>query len=481
MNLKLQSDAWDVWLELAKLQLITGGFSEAMEIWGKLHQCVPNDPAVYILHGDLMVISKRFHEAELDYRQALAINSRFEPALVRLASCYLAQDKSDQAEKTFHILTSMDPKSPDIVFQMGNYWRLKGNIYKAEACFFEAINLEPEDLGLQRMLAEFYFDTNCYDKAEEILAKIIRQIPENRSVRKFMVEVFLKQNRMHEAQAMIAGFSKEKADDLELDLLKGKYHLFALQPSIAASNFSSIIDKSSNFPIIHYLLGIAYLMGGRNQLAVKSFVKSLSLDPEFAEEELVLADLYYKRGKYKFGLKHAQRVADKEPENFRAYMILGNLFLAQNRYDAAMVKFKEAGIIHPEAVSPIYYMGIIAEQTHQVEKALNIYANLLNNKPYLVDVARYMQLLIKEGRIKTAEQFFENAIEQNPKNAYLYFVLGEVASTAGDMRKARICFEKSIVIDSSLVSSYMNLAEIYGLNKDLNNKIMVLERCIENI
>ena len=89
--INLQPDAWNVRLELAQLQLLSGDMKSSQETWEQLRDQVPNSPAVVVFHGDLMMLKRKFHEAEEDYCRAISIDPNYKLARIKLAMCYLAQ------------------------------------------------------------------------------------------------------------------------------------------------------------------------------------------------------------------------------------------------------------------------------------------------------------------------------------------------------------------------------------------------------
>jgi len=355
--IRLQQDAWDVKLELAKLHLASGDINSAESILKKLIIEVPNEASIHLFQGDLMLIKNKLKQAEISYHKAVTLNPDFELALIKLATCYFVQDKFEIAEKTYKILSSLKPVSIEVLIQMSNYWELNENLGNAKECLLKAVRLEPEDLCLQKILAEFYYDTRQYEKAVQIINDILKKVPDNRDVKKLLVEIMLFQNKTHEAQILLDELSKENTFDPELYLLKGKYHLIAKKHILAISQYKSFVEVKPNISLGHYMLGLAYMSGGQTHLARQSLMLALMLDPYFSKAELALADIYYKNEEFEVCLEHTSRVCAREPENFRAYMIKGNAQLAQGKYDKAMANFITARQLHPQAFAPLYFVS----------------------------------------------------------------------------------------------------------------------------
>ncbi|MDL1967361.1 MAG: tetratricopeptide repeat protein [Deltaproteobacteria bacterium] len=480
--IRLQQDAWDVKLELTKLNLASGNINSAESILKKLIIELPNEPSIYLFQGDLMLIKNKLKEAEISYHKAVTLKPDFELALIKLATCYFIQDKCEIAEKTYKILSSLKPASIEVLIQMSNYWKLNENLEKAKECLLKAVRLEPEDLSLQKILLDFYYDTRQYKEAVQTINEILKKAPDKRDVKKLLVEIMLFQNKTHEAQILLDELSKGKTLDPELYLLKGKYHLITKKHILATTQYKSFVEVKPNISLGHYMLGLAYMSGGQTHLARQSLMRALMLDPYLSEAELALADIYYKNEKFEICLEHVSRVCAREPENFRAYMIKGNVQLAQKKYDKAMANFINAGQLHPQAFAPLYFMAMTAEKSNQIKETIKLYSSLLADHPNLADAAlRYARFIIKAGKIEEEKHIFEKAIQNVPKSGYLYLILGEIYLALDNTLKAKDCFKNAIALKPDLVTSYLRLAAIHKKKQELDEAKKILKACIEHI
>ncbi len=479
---KIKPDAWSAWLELGKIRLISWDVASAQEIFDRFGQHLTRSSAGYIFRGDIRMLKNDLYEAELDYRQALAIDPESQPALGRLAICLLGQEKKGEAEKIYATLAGLKPDNPDTLIQMANFWKLADDIGQAEQQYLKVVELEPEDLGLQMALAEFYVDTEQNAKAMTVLEKILNASPDNKAASQMRVEVLLNQGSMNQAGKALDSLYADYHNDMAIQMLKGKYHLMIREPGIAMIHFKDVVDKEPNFPLGHYCLGLAYLAGGQNQLGFQSLVKALSLDTEFYDAELALADYYYKTKEYDLCLEHAGRIAEKEPENYRSHLIMGNAYLAQGKYQDARGKFRSAQLINPESKSPPYFMAMAAELYGEKDAALMLYRDLLDRYTELADAGmRYANLLIQMGKINEARQYFENAAESQPNNPYLRHILGEIYVASGESEAGEKAYGQAVAIDPQMTFSYLKIAEIMKNKGEVDKQIDVLKTAIENV
>ncbi len=475
----LTPDSWDSWIDLAKLCILTGKMAESKDCLELLRNKAPDRPEIHTLQGDIMVIEQKYEEAELAYNRALAISPQNESALIKLAACYVVQGKNSKAEKIYRIVAEKGPESVEMMIQMGNYWKLRGENEKAERFFVNAAEMDPDDMGIQRMLVEFYYDQQYYEKAYYIVSGMVERMPENFSINKLFIEILLGQNQLSEARQLIISFLKEHEKDLGLHMLKGKLHMLSMEYSNSVGEFSYVVASEPNLFVAQYLLGLSYLCKGKNHLAGRNLMKALMLENYFSEADLLLADYYYKNGEMDLCLKHAERVVIREPENLRAYLILGNVMLSRQKYSKAMSRFSRANSLDPKEISSLYFMGLTAELSGQIEKANSIYRSLLSQHPQLADVAmQYAHLLITTGKIGDAKDFFKRIVEIVPTNEYTHHVLGVVYLSADELAPAKLHFYKSIELNPKLVSSYMRLTDIHKREQNPDMEIKELKKCI---
>jgi tetratricopeptide (TPR) repeat protein len=245
-------------------------------------------------------------------------------------------------------------------------------------------------------------------------------------------------------------------------LTLGKCYLLSGYPIVAASKIDEVAELNPDSPQVHYLLGVAHLAGGHNQLGLQHLTTALTLDNNFTDAELVLAGYYYKTGEYEMANQHSKRVVKKEPENYRPYMISGAVYLDEGHLSAAQREFHLATLLDPDSISPIYFIALTDEASGKIDEALDKYERILSENPLLIDVARqYRNLLVKEGRCDDAMLFFKDATESNPENAHNFHHLGELYLVKKEYKLAIDTFNRAISIDPKMISSYMSLSKIF--------------------
>jgi tetratricopeptide (TPR) repeat protein len=452
-------EAWATWIEIGKLKVLSLDLRGAVDIRKKLKGNGVNNAQALIYHGDLAMLDNDFGEAELDYRQALSMAPDLPDGMIKLAICLQAQKKDADAADIVGRLTARDIQHPLVLIQLAHYWNLTDDFDTAESYLKKALEHDPADLRLQIRAANFFTAAGQYEKAMAILEPILNDA--SLAISKEYAGLLIQQSRIADAIAFIEPLVSGHPNDDALRLMMGKCRLLSGDPLLAASEINTVAEKNPDSPLVHYLLGVAYLAGGYNQLGMQHLTTALTLDTGFSDAELALAAYYYKTGDYEIARQHAQRVAEKEPENFRPHMISGAAYLDQGSFQAARRDFGMAAILNPDSVSPLYFGALAAEAAGSTQEALDQYEQILSENPMLVDVAeQYKNLLIKNGQFDRARQFFEAMVKQHPDHAYPFHLLGELFLLENELELAADAFRRAISIDSRLMTAYLPLVHI---------------------
>ncbi|BCO07701.1 hypothetical protein GF1_00770 [Desulfolithobacter dissulfuricans] len=472
-HLASHPDSQETLRNLLKLQLQIFDLAGARASWEKL-KSFPDDPDNLILHGDLLAAQERYLPATDEYRKALALDPGNQMALARLAIILLGQNKTAAAAAVYEQLAAQQPKSPEILLQMGNYWLLTGEREKADLFFQQALDQAPNNQHLQVQRAELFLEAGDYARAASIYKKLMEQAPQNRFYKKMELESLLLDEQFDQAESLLATLSPAENQDVDFLLLKGKYYLNTGEYLVAASQLELALEKEPRLPIAHYLLALAHLASGQNNLGQKSLITSLTQNSYFTAAELTLADYYYKTGEYDLALEHVQRIQEREPENARAFQIQGNIQLARKQYTDALTGLHKAFLLDSTLTGPVYYAGIISSTTGKPQQALALLQKLIDKEPSLADATLlYTRLLCQQGRQEEALKFLRQAQAQARNTAYLYHIYGLTLLSAGNQEEAVNAFEQALQANPEMKETYLQLFKLYPQHSEKLEQVLL--------
>ena len=471
--LQHQPEAWNVWLQVAGIQLQLLDVQAAEKSYLKCRNKLVNNIKSLIFAGDLLAAKDDLNGAEQSYRKALLLDNKHQAVLARLALCLLGLHREKEAEQVFQTLTAQKPCEPEILTHMGHYWQLKNNYKRAESYLTKAIEHSPANIHLQMQLATFYLETNHRDKAVAVFEDILEKSPNNRFAKKMLAETLLTGRQFEKAKTLLQSLGEAEKKEIDFLLLNGKLSLFEGKYSSATQIFQELLRKEPAIPIGHYYLALSYLLRGMNNLGQKSLKKALELTPGFSDAELTLADTYYQAGDFEPAMIHANRVREREPENFRAYLILGNIHLARNHYKEALDCYQAARLLYPELDIPRYGLAQTALAANNPTAAKKLLRETMRNKPSIDAMNCYLNILLKEKRFQDAVATLKQYIKNDPDNHYFHYLLGETQLKAGKQKEAAHTFEKVIGYNFATRTAFSKLFSLCQNDKKRLEKTLL--------
>ncbi|WP_041273192.1 tetratricopeptide repeat protein [Desulforapulum autotrophicum] len=480
---ELDLGAVDIHFELVRLSLLNGEFASAENRCALLKTKVPFNPEVEILLGDMAVLGNHMEQAEKFYRNAVDLSNGSPRSLIKLATCLVMLGKRQEADTLFAIADKTGMQSPRVLVQMADYFFVSGRDEDAEACLVEALKKEPKDLDLKVRLARFYRSTHALERAETVFAALVADDPANLYFKKMVGDIYISLNKLNNAEQVISDMGQLlQKPDPDFEMLQGKYWLFKGNYVYAATHFKSAVDLSPGFFWAHYLLSVAYLMGGQNQLGENSLEDALYFYPDQPQALLLMASILYKKGKYSLGLDYLNRLKEKAPENCRAHRLTGLNLLALESYEKARVAFTSALLIRPEDPASLYLLGITAEAMNMKSLAIACYTKVLDKNPRLVDVIhRYASLLMGQGDLKAADGLMARLLDKNRDNPYYHYVAALVDVRAKRFATAEDHFKRAILPGKPLGEVHVGLADLYISQGRILDAISTLEACTSTI
>ena len=287
---------WDPDLHVLRGEALekAGRFPEAMAAYDTARQLRLENPENHWRHGTVALHRGDKEGAEADFREALAQDSSFEPALTALARL-LARD--GRAEEAMELLSSASPEASE--------------------------HGEPGTPETKAALAEVFLATQRYDEARSLLEEARAQAPENTRVLALLGPVYGRAGELGKAaetlrEAIALG---EKAPEVRRNLA-----LVYLQQGKLEAAVSELRTASQDAPgdaSIWFSLGNVYLRAKESRRAATALEKALELRPLWPEATFNLALAYERAG-----------MAEKAAEAYRSFLSSGGAADAGKRNEA---------------------------------------------------------------------------------------------------------------------------------------------------
>ena len=289
---------------------------------------------------------------------------------------------------------------------------------------------------------------------------------------------------------------KDKIDDPieylteEISKQPEDYKLYGMRASVfleqgkldpALRDLNKALSINPNDSELYVILSDIYFVMGNKENSISALKKAISLDPKNVVPLIKLSEFYLLMGEYEKVQFYADRALmlnmdQAEPYyykgmafleigdtansiinlkiasnidtlNFAANMQLGAIYYSEND-SISEIYLKKAIKNQPDNSSALYYLGMLYQDNKEFDKALNVYAELINNtksgkRAYYNSAYIY---LVELQDYEKAEEMFLAAISIDPDFVEAVYNLGRTYEAKGNFEQARVQYQKSIEI-----------------------------------
>lgn len=428
-------------------------YNDAIELYGKAILCKP-DPIFYSNRAACHNALGNWEKVVEDTSAAIALDSEYVKALNRranayehlekysealldyTASCIIDQFRNEQSAQSVERLLKKVAETKGKVILEGKERKLPSPSFVTN--YLQSFRPRPPPEGLEET-ADLDEDSGKGQLRAglQAIAKKTGKDYENASAA-FDKALELRDLGEHEALAynMRGTFRYLRGENA--DALKDLTRSVELQPGLSQSfikrasmhlelgnrdaaikDFEQAMEQNTNDPDVFYHRAQLHFILGEFGEAAKDYQKSIDLDKDFIFSHIQLGVTQYKMGSVASSMATFRRCIknfDKVPDVYNYY---GELLLDQQKYQEAVEKFDTA--VEMEKQTKPVGMNVLP----LINKALALFqwkqdfheAEKLCQKALIIDpecdiaVATMAQLLLQQGKVTEALEYFEKAAE----------------------------------------------------------------------
>src|SRR5437016_124855 len=415
--LDLLGDAYTQTHDLAKAE---AAYRKAMEL-------DPSEPSHQRGLGQTLLAEEKYSEALKVYQKLSDVMPDDSDVYLRIAQIFRELHQLDKAEENLVKARQYAPGSLEVMYNEAMLYQAQGRYEDAIRVLSDAVTgikgqspavpSRRRSLAiLYRQLGQLYRDTQNYQAATytfEELGHLGEE--EDRRARTMIMDTY------------------RAAKDLPKALQTGKEALakYPADPSIRTSH--------------------ALLLGenGQTDDAVKILRAQLHGDPNDRETYLNIAQVYERGRRYKEA-EEAARAAEVLPgqprEHEMVWFLLGAIYERQKFFDKAEEQFKKVLAVNPKNAPVLNYYGyMLGDLGIRLDEAQSLVERALKEEPYN---GGYLDSLgwiyFKENRTADAETTLRKALTRESHDPTIHAHLGDVYAKLGRADLAAAEWEKSL-------------------------------------
>jgi tetratricopeptide (TPR) repeat protein len=268
----------------------------------------------------------------------------------------------------FEAADALQPGTFEILYNLGQAYRKRGDNEKALDVLGHALKLDPNSVETLYLIAQIYSDEGKDLDALELLVKAHRLARENTDVVFLMARLSMKQSFYEDALQVLEEGLKVAPNRPDLLAALGECYFMMGKVDNAKDTFQRLIQVAPTARSYAFM-GLCYRHLGRFDEAVKYLEQGLELDPRDVSCLYNLGYIASRQGQYGEGEKWLEKAVKVDPDYPQALLELADLEMRQKKFEEAVSLLRKCARLDPRS-APVYYrLQTVERNLHQTEAA----------------------------------------------------------------------------------------------------------------
>ncbi len=444
--------------------------------------------------GSLYTYKHQNQKAEEQFKLAQSLEPDSEEVVLNLARLYAEGGDVAHAIKVIEAVPESD-RSAKMEFALGAAFDQLKQTKQAIDAYQRAADMEPEDVDTLRALAQALLNDDQLDAALKQYKEIADADPEDVASLVHICEIQRRQAKFEDALATIRKARKKDPENLEAGYNEGLLldHLGRFDEAVedyekmveltSHANGAYTADEKNNRGIFLDRLANVYHEQNKVDLAVATYQKMIDLGGDAAERgyqgevetwhdalqfdkaveaarkavqarptdrapKLVLAEALVDAGKADEALSLAKGLLDNSKDDRTTWLEISEIDKHMRRWKDAEDALNKAGTLTTEKTDQTYLLflkGALAERQKHFEPAEQYFRQALDQDPSNAMALNYLGYMLADRgtRLPEALKMIRKAVELEPSNGafldslgWAYFKLGQYELAEDNLRKA---------------------------------------------
>ncbi|HEX7035201.1 MAG TPA: XrtA/PEP-CTERM system TPR-repeat protein PrsT [Pseudomonadales bacterium] len=466
---------------LALLRIREQQWDEAAESVDALVQKQPDSPVGYNLRGALALARQDPEAARAAFREALAKDPAFLPAVQNLARIEERDGHRDRAAALYREFLETNENHEGALLSLAELAMRDGDSKAAIGHLEQALEANPGSVRSSVGLARLYLSAGRVAEAREVVDTAVRLAPDQPDLLLLRAEVHLRSGNVAAARQVASRLQSRLASgegNPALALALGRLQAQAGQPDLARANLERVLEQAEGRqPAALHLLARLDLTDRKLEEARARLDELRAIAPEQPETRLLEADLTLAEGDLAEAEAAYGQLADDGVRE--AVMRLATIRLQQGQVDRALERLESWLGGHPSDLGA-QLLAADALMRRDKDRALARYEGLADtgnpvvlnnlawlymekNDPRAASVARRAVeaapnsaeildtfgwiLLKQEKNAAEAVRVLRQSVQLAPDNPSVQYHLGIALREAGDSAGARAALERALEKD----------------------------------
>lgn len=382
--------------------------------------------------GKQFLLEKKFREARLEFRNALALDKKYADAFMGLADASMGLNNVQEAYEALLQVKELDPKNLEAKARIGNLYllntRVSENVTAAEDLANQVLTADPNYVEGYILRAGVATSRQKWADAEQDLKKAIELNPKR-------VESHLSYARYYDQRAKGEADAGVRAKfNAEAEKIFRQAVALDAKSSIAHLALADFLFSAQRTGEAETELKAAVEADPKDQIALAATARFYESQKNFGEAEKFInrltelsgdknegrsqiIDLHARDGKIDQAIAEYQELVKQSPKYLRAYVQLSGLLLRKGDINGATQQIEAAMKVNKQDTDVLFMHGRINLANGKIRDASNDFDQVLKQEPRLHQGLYWMaEAQLQNGDAERARVYTNDLLRYYPDN-----------------------------------------------------------------
>ncbi|MFQ5588303.1 MAG: tetratricopeptide repeat protein, partial [Nitrospiria bacterium] len=407
----------DIYFKIAGIYADQGELKKAEEVIYKGIEVGPPSPFSHYYLGMLALETHSMDEALDHLREALSVDSYFEPAHMAIANIYERQKDNQAAINVYrHIVNRINPRNQQAINRLVQLLVQRRALDDAIALLTRLIRNNPSNLDLAIQLSRVFVEKRDFPNAIEAMQAVVKAKPNDHRLRLYLATLYEENDEINKALTSYQTILEQNPSEYDVRIRLGSLYFYKLNKPIEA-------------------------------LAQGEFAKKIN--PQRPESYLFTGLIHHDATRYQEAAEALQHGIERNPTIPDLHFHLGAAYDKLERFDDMVRSMEKTIQLAPGHANALNYLGYtFADKGVRLTEAIDLINRALAVKPddgYFIDSLGWAYY--RKGNLEDAIQLLEKAVSLIPTDPVIHEHLGEVYLKKNLRHLAKEAWERSLSLD----------------------------------
>lgn len=334
--------------------------------------------------------------------EILAKDQRNEQGVLLKASMALDDHQPEAAIADLRNLLKDVPSSARGLLLLAKAHELAGSPDLADEHYLKAFKASRMAPDYGTTYASFLIKRGQATRAEKLLEQMLAATPGHIPAEKLLAQLRISQGDWAGAQE-VASEVRLRGDQGQLaEQILGALHADKKEHDASISAYKRLYEATPDQPESMVSLVRAYVLAGKTDEALNFVRAVLQSSPDNTGARLLQGQLEAIKGDLANAATSFQTVISREPNSMAGYLSLSKLYMHEQRYTDADNVISQGLAVRPDDFALRVARANLFERSGQIEQAIQLYEELIRNRPGADILVNNLVSLLVDHRADTA-------------------------------------------------------------------------------